>query len=80
MENILIIIIVVLIGGIISYLFGGKRKEKKGEQNNVETQLLTHIGELIKNVDDKLSESNKQVNESLKFHSSESNKIIRNVT
>ena len=76
MENILIIIITVLIGGIIAYFLFGKKKEN----DNTGIQLLTQVSELIKNVDNKLGESNKQVNESLKFHSSESNKIIRDVT
>ena len=76
MENILIIIITVLIGGIIAYFLFGKKKEN----DNTGIQLLTQVCELIKNVDNKLGESNKQVNESLKFHSSESNKIIRDVT
>jgi len=76
MENILIIVIVVLIGGIIAYFLFGKKKEN----DNTGIQLLAQVSELIKNVDNKLGESNKQVNESLKFHSSESNKIIRDVT
>ena len=76
MENILTIIVAVLIGGIIAYFLFGKKKEK----DDTGIQLLTQVSELIKNVDNKLGESNKQVNESLKFHSSESNKIIRDVT
>ncbi|KKQ86569.1 MAG: hypothetical protein UT09_C0031G0006 [Parcubacteria group bacterium GW2011_GWF2_38_8] len=76
METILIIIIAVLVGSIIAYFLFGKKKEK----DDTGIQLLTQVSELIKNVDNKLGESNKQVNESLKFHSSESNKIIRDVT
>ncbi|PIP69221.1 DNA recombination protein RmuC [Candidatus Nomurabacteria bacterium CG_4_9_14_0_2_um_filter_32_10] len=76
MENLTIIIIAFLIGGIIAYFLFGKRKEK----DDTGIQLLTQVSELIKNVDNKLGESNKQVNESLRFHSSESNKIIRDVT
>jgi len=76
METILTIIIAVLVGSIIAYFLFGKKKEK----DDTGIQLLTQVSELIKNVDNKLGESNKQVNESLKFHSSESNKIIRDVT
>lgn len=42
--------------------------------------LLQQVSALIKAVDSKLGESNRQMNENLKFHSSESNKIIRDVT
>src|SRR3989338_3088280 len=58
MENILTIIIAVLIGGIIAYFLFGKKKEN----DNTGIQLLTQVSELIKNVDNKLGESNKQVN------------------
>ena len=78
METILIIIIAVLAGSIVAY-FLFRNKEKKPE-NDTGIQLLTQISELIKTVDVKLGESHKQVNENLKFHSSESNKIIRDVT
>jgi DNA recombination protein RmuC len=78
MNNIVGIIIGLVIGGIVAY-FLFKNKEKKPE-NDTGIQLLTQISELIKTVDNKLGESHKQVNENLKFHSSESNKIIRDVT
>ncbi len=76
MENILIIIIAVLVGGIVAYFVFGKKKEK----DDTGVLLLTQISELIKTVDSKLGESQKQVNESLRYHSTESNKIIKDVT
>ena len=81
MENILWIIIGVLVGGIIAYFLFGKKKEETGEKNDTGLQLiLTQLNELSRTVDGKLGESHKQMNESLKFHSTESNKIIRDVT
>lgn len=80
MENILLIIIAVLIGSIITY-FALKKKNSNSAKEDTGLQLiLTQINELSRTVDSKISESHKQVNESLKFHSSESNKIIRDVT
>lgn len=61
----------------------GKKKEDEENKNEKEIGLnliLTQINELSRTVDNKIGESHKQVNESLKFHSSESNKIIRDVT
>jgi len=79
MENILIIIIAVLIGGIAAYfIFSRKKIEKKDDVGL--NLILTQINELSRTVDNKIGESHRQVNESLKFHSSESNKIIRDVT
>lgn len=82
MNNMIWIILGIIVGGIITYLVLNKKKEeKKDDQKDVGLNLiLTQINELSRTVDNKIGESHKQVNESLKFHSSESNKIIRDVT
>src|SRR5258708_1843932 len=75
------IIIGVLAGGVLSYAFFIKSRDPESKKDEVGLQLiLTQLNELSRTVDNKLGESHKQVNESLKFHSSESNKIIRDVT
>ena len=66
-------------GGIIAYLIFGKKKEENKDDLGLNL-ILTQINELSRTVDNKIGESHKQVNESLKFHSGESNKIIRDVT
>jgi DNA recombination protein RmuC len=80
MENILIIIITFLVGGIITYFIFGKKKEITQNNDTGLNLILTQLNELSRAVDNKLGESHKQVRESLQFHSSESNKIIRDVT
>lgn len=82
MENLVGILIAFLIGGIIAYFVFSKKKENIEDKNgDIGLQLiLTQLNELSRTVDSKIGESNKQVNESLKYHSSESNKIIRDVT
>ncbi len=84
MENIGFIIVVVLIG-VIAYLLFGKKKSdpsvNEARENNVGLQLiLQQLNELSRTVDNKIGESQKQVNESLRYHSTESNKIIREIT
>src|SRR3989339_214737 len=80
MQNI-VWIILGLAGGIVFayFVFGRKKKEEKKDDTGLNL-ILTQINELSRTVDTKIGESHKQVNESLKFHSSESNKIIRDVT
>ena len=73
------IILGVITGGVIVYLFLNKKKVEKKDDIGLNL-ILTQINELSRTVDNKIGESHKQVNESLKFHSSESNKIIRDVT
>ena len=81
MENILWIIIGVLVGGILVYFLFGKKKVAKEEKNDTGLNLiLTQLNELSRTVDNKIGESHKQMNESLQFHSSQSNQIIRDVT
>ena len=80
MENTLIIIIVVLIASIVAYFLFGKKKEDNAKNDTGLNLILTQINELSRTVDSKIGESHKQVRESLQFHSSESNKIIRDVT
>jgi DNA recombination protein RmuC len=70
----------VVVGGMLVYFFLTKKKDT-GAKDDIGLQLiLTQLNELSRTVDNKIGESHKQVNESLKFHSSESNKIIRDVT
>ncbi len=78
-TSILIIIIAVLVGGILAYFVFGKKDNKSGNDTGLNL-ILTQLNELSRTVDNKLGESHKQVQESLKFHSSQSNEIIRDVT
>ena len=79
MKNFVWIILVIIAGSAIPYFFLKKKKEEKKDDIGLNL-ILTQINELSRTVDSKIGESHKQVNESLKFHSSESNKIIRDVT
>ncbi len=80
MLNITWTIIGILVGGIFAFILIG-RKQKVRKEDDIGLQLiLTQLNELSRTVDNKLGESHKEVSESLKFHSSESNKIIRDVT
>jgi DNA recombination protein RmuC len=80
MQNILGIIIGLIIGGIFAYFVWSRRKNESGKNDTGLNLILQQINELSRTVDNKIGEGHKQVNESLKFHSSESNKIIRDVT
>ena len=80
MQNISWIIIGILGGGILAYFLFGKKKEIEVKNDTGLNLILQQLNELSRTVDSKIGESHKQMNESLKFHSSESNKIIRDVT
>jgi len=76
-------IILGIVGGVVFayFAFGRKKEETKDDQKDIGLNLiLAQINELSRTVDSKIGESHKQVRDSLQFHSSESNKIIRDVT
>jgi DNA recombination protein RmuC len=81
MQTTLWIIIGLLAGGIVGFFLFARRKETKTEDNTAGLSLiLQQLNELSRTVDSKLGESQNQMRDSLKFHSTESNRIIRDVT
>lgn len=75
MENIIWIVIGIIAGGVFAYfVFKGKKKDTGLDL------ILQQLNELSRTMDTKIGQTHKEVNESLKFHSSESNKIIRDIT
>lgn len=87
MSNQLIIVLLVTIFliGIFNALFirfalRRKMEPEKGADETGFKLLLEQINELSRTVDHKLGESAKQMNESVRFQSSESSKIIRDIT
>lgn len=79
MSNIILISIIGIIAGfVIAWLFlRGKKNENNDTGFNL---LLQQINELSNTVDKKLSESQKEVNESLKYQSNQAQNIIRDIT
>lgn len=81
MEFIITIIIGIVFGGLLVYFLINRINKKNTPEENTGLQLiLTQLNEISRTVDSKIGESHKQVNDTLRFHSSESNKIIRDVT
>jgi DNA recombination protein RmuC len=78
--QILGIIIGIVVGGIVAYLILNSKKNNTNTDNTGLNLILTQINELSRTVDNKMASTQKEVSEGLKFHSSESNKIIRDVT
>ena len=64
---------------MLVYFLMNKNSKKDGNDTGLQL-ILTQLNELSRTVDNKIGESHKQVRESLQFHSTESNKIIRDVT
>ncbi|MFA6325016.1 MAG: DNA recombination protein RmuC [Candidatus Paceibacterota bacterium] len=84
MQNIIWIIVGIIGGGLfmffLAYFLFSKKSESSEKNDTGLNLILQQLNELSRTVDSKIGESHKQMNESLKFHSTESNKIIRDVT
>lgn len=81
MDFILTVILGIIFGGLLVYFLLEKIIKKNNPEDNTGLQLiLTQLNELGRVVDMKIGESHKQVRESLQFHSTQSNKIIQDVT
>lgn len=79
-EIIFFIIIGILAGVIFTFIFSNRgNKEEKKDDIGLQ-MILTQLNELSRTVDTKMGETKKEMSESIKFHSTESNKIIRDVT
>lgn len=79
MDNLLIILIALIVGGVVVYLIVGRKKEVPKDDVGLQL-ILQQLNELSRTVDSKIGESQKEVNETLKFHSTQSNQIIRDIT
>ncbi len=74
-------IIGVAIGAFVAYILLAKKKDSSNtDQSTSLTLLLQQMSELQKTVDHKLGENEKSMRESLQFQSTQSNKIISDIT
>ncbi len=79
MENILFIFIAIIFGLAVGYFFTRSRKVEKSDDTGLKL-ILAQMNELARTVDNKLHESNKQVNESMRYQSTETSRIIGDIT
>lgn len=79
MEIITIIFLGILIALVIGLFFFLKKKPEEKNDNSIQL-LLTQINELSRNIDSKLGESQKEINQSMRFQSTETSRIIADIT
>lgn len=80
MDTLIIIflaILILLVIGLFIYLYLSKKPKENGEANNL---LLTQINELSRTIDSKLSDSQKEMTQSMRHQSSETSRIISDIT
>lgn len=83
MNTIFIIVISILLGVIVAFIIIFSKKDKKNdnkEEAGALQLLLAQINELSRTIDNKLHESNKGIQESMRYQSTETSKIVRDIT
>lgn len=78
--NLLIIIFLGILIALVIGLFFFLKKGSKREDNNSVQLLLTQINELSRTIDSKLGESQKEINQSMRYQSTETSRIIADIT
>ena len=80
METLIIILlIVIIIGIIVGVVFVAKNKPEEKNDSSIQL-LLTQINELSRTIDSKLGESQKEINQSMRYQSTETSRIIADIT
>jgi len=80
MENTLIILLLTILILLIIVLFLRKNNKNEASDNTGFNLLLQQINELTRTVDQKLSDSHKEVNETIRHQTNQSQEIIRDIT
>ena len=76
---IVILLIIIIIGIVVGVLLISKKKPEEKADNSVQL-LLNQINELSRTIDSKLGESQKEINQTMRFQSSETSRIIADIT
>ncbi|MEI7689238.1 MAG: DNA recombination protein RmuC [Candidatus Nomurabacteria bacterium] len=76
---IIILLIIIIIGIIVGIVYISKKKPEEKADNSVQL-LLNQINELSRMIDSKLGESQKEINQTMRFQSSETSRIIADIT
>lgn len=79
MQTFLITALGFIIALLIVYIALSRKKETKADDIGLQL-ILTQLNELSRTVDSKIGDTHKQLHDTMQFHSTESNKIIRDVT
>jgi len=80
MQTLIIVLLIVLIIGLGIIIALSLRKKDEGNKDNSLQLLLQQINELSRTMDQKLGQSQKDVNDSIRFQSSQSQNMIRDIT
>lgn len=80
MQTLIIVLLTVIILGLGFIVFFTFRKKPDNSNAEANKLLLQQINELSRSIDNKLGESQKEMNQSMRFQASETSRIIADIT
>jgi DNA recombination protein RmuC len=80
MDTLIIIILIVIIIGLVFAVISFSKKEKNSGGDNSVQLLLNQINELSRTIDSKLGENQKEISQSMRYQSTETSRIIADIT
>jgi DNA recombination protein RmuC len=80
MNNAFVFIIVGVVVGFVVAFFMSRKKKDDSQNSAAMHLLLTQINELSRTIDGKLSEGNKSMNDSMRYQSRETARIVEDIT
>jgi DNA recombination protein RmuC len=80
MQTLIIILLIVIIVGLIVGIFLITKKKPAEKNDDANQLLLTQMHELTRTIDNKLGESQKEINQSMRYQSTETSRIIADIT
>ncbi|HUC89082.1 MAG TPA: DNA recombination protein RmuC [Candidatus Paceibacterota bacterium] len=78
--NLLIIIFLGILICLVTGLFFSLRKKPEVKNDSAAQLLLSQINELSRTIDQKLGESQKEINQTMRYQSSETSRIVADIT
>jgi DNA recombination protein RmuC len=81
MQTLIIVLLILIIISLLMMLVYSTRKGQKNEPNKEANQLLlSQINELARTIDNKLGESQREMSQSMRYQSTETSRIIADIT
>ncbi|MCX6753622.1 MAG: DNA recombination protein RmuC [Candidatus Nomurabacteria bacterium] len=80
MQTLIVILLVIIIIGIVAGVILISKKKPEEKADNGVQLLLNQINELTRTIDSKLGESQKEINQTMRFQSTETSRIVADIT
>jgi DNA recombination protein RmuC len=80
MQTLIVILLIIIIIGLLVGIFLLTKKKPEDKNDSANQLILNQMNELTRTIDNKLGESQKEINQSMRYQSTETSRIIADIT